>query len=143
MHIDNNRHTNLRAASLSLLLLLYCQASKLTTHPTSQRQVLSEPSLCTLIITDPHITEQSCCCRGCIYISFVRRPCRFFASLSRDPSRARAAGSKPLQPERARGAESFSSHFWSRFFFCVSVEAAKRSAQSIGRDAWVREDYEV
>jgi len=64
-----------------------------------------------------------------------------FASLLGEASRARAAGAKPLQPERARRAELHPTLRVLLFFaFGRSREAV---TESIGRDARVRENLDV
>ena len=62
------------------------------------------------------------------------------ASLLGEASRARAAGAKPLQPERARRAELHPTlRAFSFFAFSRSREAV---TESIGRDARVRENLD-
>ena len=64
-----------------------------------------------------------------------------FASLLGEASRARAAGAKPLQPERARGAELHPTlRAFSFFAFGRSREAV---TERIGRDARVRENLDT
>ena len=58
-----------------------------------------------------------------------------------EASRARAAGAKPLQPERARGAEIFPT--LRRFFFFALSQSREAVTERIGRDARVREDLDA
>ena len=62
------------------------------------------------------------------------------ASLLGEASRARAAGAKPLQPERARCAEIHPTP-WAFLFFAFG-QSREAVTESIGRDARVRENLD-